>query len=68
MNDINAAIGIENLKIVGDNIRRHINNAGFYDWWINDESGLITLLILMRVGVLDLFYIRFKIETISSGR
>ena len=30
MNDINAAIGIENLKIVGDNIRRHIDNAAFY--------------------------------------
>jgi len=30
MNDINAAIGIENLKIVGDNIRRHIDNASYY--------------------------------------
>ena len=30
MNDINAAIGIENLKIVSDNIRRHIDNALYY--------------------------------------
>jgi dTDP-4-amino-4,6-dideoxygalactose transaminase len=36
MNDINAAIGIENLKIFGDNVRRHQNNAGFYDWWLNE--------------------------------
>jgi dTDP-4-amino-4,6-dideoxygalactose transaminase len=44
MNDINAAIGIENLKIVGDNIRRHINNAGFYDYWINEYAPKINTL------------------------
>jgi len=42
MNDINAAIGIENLKIFGDNVRRHQNNAGFYDWWLNENSRFIT--------------------------
>jgi dTDP-4-amino-4,6-dideoxygalactose transaminase len=42
MNDINAAIGIENLKIFGDNVRRHQNNAGFYDWWLNENSRHIT--------------------------
>jgi dTDP-4-amino-4,6-dideoxygalactose transaminase len=44
MNDINAAIGIENLKIVGDNIRRHINNAGFYDYWLNEYAPKINTL------------------------
>lgn len=42
MNDINAAIGIENLKIVGDNIKTHMNNAGFYDWWLHENCKLIT--------------------------
>lgn len=31
MNDINAAIGIENLKIVDENIARHTSNAKFYE-------------------------------------
>ena len=44
MNDINAVIGIENLKIVGDNIRRHINNAGFYDYWLNEYAPKINTL------------------------
>lgn len=44
MNDINGAIGIENLKIVGDNIRRHINNAGFYDYWLNEYAPKINTL------------------------
>lgn len=44
MNDINAAIGIENLKIVGDNIRRHINNARFYDYWLNEYAPKINTL------------------------
>jgi len=31
MNDINAAIGIENLKIVDDNIDKHFDNALYYN-------------------------------------
>jgi dTDP-4-amino-4,6-dideoxygalactose transaminase len=31
MNDINAAIGIENLKIVYDNIAKHFDNAFYYN-------------------------------------
>lgn len=42
MNDINAAIGIENLQIVGDNIKKHINNAAFYDFWLRENCERIT--------------------------
>lgn len=43
MNDINAAIGVENLKHVENLIKRHVENAAYYDEQLTDVGG-VTLL------------------------
>lgn len=43
MNDINATIGIENFSAVGENLKRTIDNANFYNKELSNVSG-ITLL------------------------
>ena len=43
MSDVNASIGNENLKYVGENVKKHQENALFYDERLKDVSG-ITLL------------------------
>jgi dTDP-4-amino-4,6-dideoxygalactose transaminase len=43
MNDVNAAVGIENLKHAKNIISSHKSNAKFYDDSLNDVAGLTTL-------------------------
>lgn len=43
MNDINAAIGVENLKHIEHLIKRHVENAAYYDENLKNVGG-ITLL------------------------
>lgn len=40
MNDVCAAIGIENLKHIGEIISKHQNNASFYDKKLSDVKGI----------------------------
>lgn len=43
MNDVNAAVGIENLKHANQIVSAHKSNAKFYDGSLQDISGLTTL-------------------------
>jgi len=43
MNDVNAAIGMENFKHIDDIIQKHKDNAAYYDKNLNDVNG-VTLL------------------------
>ena len=43
MNDINATIGIENLKFANNIISKHKENAKYFDSQLNNVSGLTTL-------------------------
>ena len=43
MNDVNATVGIENLKDANKIIKRHQDNAKFYDENLKDIPGLTTL-------------------------
>lgn len=43
MNDVNAAVGIENLKHANQIVSAHKSNAKFYDESLQDISGLTTL-------------------------
>jgi dTDP-4-amino-4,6-dideoxygalactose transaminase len=40
MNDINATIGIANLQIVDDVVKRHRENAAYYDEHLRDVPGI----------------------------
>ena len=43
MNDLNAVVGLENLKLVDGNIARHKDNSAFYDKALKEVEG-VTLL------------------------
>lgn len=43
MNDVNAAVGIENLKYADEIISKHKSNALFYDNELADTNGITTL-------------------------
>lgn len=43
MNDVNATIGIHNLKDIDDVLSRHISNGQYYDWQLQNIPG-VTLL------------------------
>lgn len=43
MNDVCATIGIENLKFADEILSKHKSNAGFYDKYLNNVSGVTTL-------------------------
>ena len=43
MNDINATIGLENLKHIGPIVQKHKDNAQFYDEQLQNIPGLTTL-------------------------
>ena len=43
MNDVNAAVGIENLKLVDKNIAIHKSNGTYYNEHLKDVDGVTVL-------------------------